>query len=76
MREKGLIKKWTEQFQPVPRRCLEEIANKPSGDPTKLTLAGLSGAFLILGVGSFASAIVFTCEVFYGRYSLKKHCQK
>lgn len=66
---------WKTRFQPMPRRCLDEIENKPTGEPTKLTLAGLSGAFLILGVGLLAATISFILEISIGYYSYRRRCK-
>ena len=51
MIETGLIKKWTDQYQPKPIQCLmsnDEKINNHSGKPSRLSLQNLSGAFLIL----------------------------
>lgn len=56
----GLITWWNKEFYPPPERCLNW--NPPVGLP-QLSLRGLSGAFLVLGVGYSLATITFIAEV-------------
>ena len=55
----GLTTRWNLEFYPAPERCLNW--NPPLG-LTKLSLRGLSGAFLVLGVGYALAFAVFIME--------------
>ena len=62
MIEVGLMKKWTDQYQPKPYQCLGSNKKEKSGPPPRLSLQNLSGAFLILLFGSIVSIVLLVCE--------------
>ena len=55
----GLIAWWNKRNYPPPDRCLNWI---PPAKVSQLTLRGLSGAFLVLGVGYALAVSVFIIE--------------
>jgi len=72
MKEAGLLDIWWKQFSVDSSYCLRKIDketnNKKSGDNKKpLTIQGLSGAFLILGVGSSIAIAVFIVGICHSR---------
>ena len=55
----GLIAWWNKRNYPPPDRCLKWI---PPEKVSRLTLRGLSGSFLILGIGYALAFVVFILE--------------
>ena len=74
MLEAGLIKKWTNQYQPKPYQCfLSSIElEKQSGPPPRLSLQNLSGAFLFLVVGYAISLFLLLHEFFFVKFVFRK----
>ena len=76
MHAAGLLRGFQTSFTADPFHCLrkikQEMTNKKRNQNVKkpLSLKGLSGAFLILGVGYGVAIIVFLFEICYG-YSSK-----
>ena len=64
MIEVGLMKKWTDQYQPKPYQCLNSNKKDQSGPPPRLSLDNLLGAFLILLLGYVISFLLFFGETF------------
>ena len=65
----GLLSKWErekliENAVPCLRKIQQETNDKKrKGDKKRLTLEGLSGAFLVLGVGYIISVFAFIIEI-------------
>jgi hypothetical protein len=72
MKQFGLIQHWGKQFIPQPDECLNNYQDKP--DKPRISLKNLSGAFLVLLVGSTASLFAFIIEkiVYYHKKNLNK----
>lgn len=66
MHEAGLIDLWMRQSVIDPTRCLNP-ANKIPKKP-RLTLIGLSGAFIVLVFGLFSSFLLFLLDNGYHAY--------
>lgn len=70
IREIGFSELWWKQVVDDPEYCLRKIDQqsnpKTNNDKKRLTLKGLSGAFLVLGVGSSLAIAAFMVEVVHG----------
>ena len=71
MEAAGLLELWWRTFAADPTYCLrkieKEVDDKKTEDSKKpLTLKGLSGAFLVLGVGYSLAIVVFIFELVRG----------
>ena len=75
----GLLNKWqTDAMQNGAATCLrkidQEINNKMGGGNKKrLTLEGLSGAFVILGIGYSLAIAAFIVELVHGSMRKRNH---
>lgn len=74
MREKGLVFKWLNHFQSKLHQCIDQLENhknqKKARPNLQLSLNNFSGAFALLGTGSFLSVIVLIAEKIYASYAI------
>ncbi len=65
MAETGLVDHWRKKVTPRTERCDPEIRRDGDGDRKILTLADLSGPFILLICGLTMSFFVFVLEKLY-----------
>ena len=72
MQEAGLVHVWWKEFSADASYCLrkidQEMNNRKDDVKKPLTLKGLSGSFIILCSGCFASIIVFLFEFSFNKW--------
>ena len=73
----GLTDIWWKQFSPDPTYCLtfieqQRLNKKGRKNKTKLTLKGLSGAFIVLIAGYIMAMLVFILELVLKRLNSKR----
>lgn len=66
--EGGFISLWFDQYSVDASQCLNPL-RKHKSDRIRLTIGGLSGAFVVLAFGYCLSAFAFISEIIYKRYS-------
>ena len=62
-REGGFVEFWTDHNVADPSRCLIAPRKHDDSDRIRLTLSGLSGAFVVLAFGYSLSILIFLGEV-------------
>ena len=73
-REMGINTVWRKNHVPNIDKCKLETQNKDR-KPTKITLAKISSAFLVLGIGVALALFVFLIEIIYASI-MKRHNQQ
>ena len=73
-REMGINTVWRKNHVPNIDKCMLETQNKDR-KPTKITLAKISSAFLVLGIGVALALFVFLIEIIYASI-MKRHNQQ
>ena len=65
--EGGFINLWYDRNVADASRCLNPVRHQDD-DKIRLTLSGLSGAFVVLAIGYGISLFILLCEVVYKFY--------
>ncbi|XP_046641006.1 ionotropic receptor 93a-like [Daphnia pulicaria] len=64
LQQTGIIDHWDSWFRTMPRKCMANIkyGYNTETKPSPLTLKNLTGAFIVLLIGSSLSLLAFLCE--------------
>ena len=65
--EGGFVNLWTKRYAADPSRCLNKLG-KHDEKNIRLTLGGLSGAFVVLVFGISLSILVWISEIIFKRF--------